>query len=127
MTDTIEYLTTSQAARRAGVDTSTIRRWADAGELESSRTGPGGHRRIRTDALDAVLRPATVDLDQAAPPERSIPRWEQVTGGWGGWKPTEKISTDRLAEIRAQARSLIRDLETVVSTITNELSHRDGE
>jgi excisionase family DNA binding protein len=42
---------TSQAAQLLGVSPGTIRRWADAGELEHSRT-PGGQRRFSHDQLE---------------------------------------------------------------------------
>ena len=47
-----EWLSLGQASALLGVSQSTVRRWADAGELRSFRTS-GGHRRIR--AEDARL------------------------------------------------------------------------
>ena len=121
-----ETLTVSQAAKYAGVDQSTIRRWTDSGQLECQRTGPGGHRRIPKSAIDLMKRPHEVDIDRAAPPERTLARWEQVTAGWGGWRPGERMSEDTLAALRQSARHLVSDLETVISTITAELGRRDG-
>lgn len=43
-----EWLSLGQAGRMLGVSQSTVRRWADAGELRAFRTS-GGHRRIRAD------------------------------------------------------------------------------
>ena len=40
-----DYLTTTSAARMAGVGVSSIKRWADDGKLRTVRT-PGGHRRL---------------------------------------------------------------------------------
>ena len=42
-----------QASRILGVDQSTLRRWADAGEIHSYRT-PGGHRRFAEADLRAI-------------------------------------------------------------------------
>lgn len=49
-------LTASEVARRAKVHTDTIRRWAEAGLLESI-TLPSGHRRFRQSTVDAMLTP----------------------------------------------------------------------
>jgi excisionase family DNA binding protein len=46
--------TTHQAASALGVSAGTIRRWADAGALESLRT-PGGHRRFSREQLDQFI------------------------------------------------------------------------
>ena len=47
-------LTASEAARHLGVSISTLRRWSDAGHVESYRT-PGGQRRFSVEQLDAFL------------------------------------------------------------------------
>jgi excisionase family DNA binding protein len=48
------YLTTAEAAVRAGVTAKTISRWVDAGVLYAVFT-TGGHRRIELSHLDAFL------------------------------------------------------------------------
>ncbi|MEO6398258.1 MAG: helix-turn-helix domain-containing protein [Tepidiformaceae bacterium] len=48
------WLTLGAASNLLGVSESTIRRWADAGEIGSFRT-PGGHRRILEDDLKRFL------------------------------------------------------------------------
>jgi len=53
-----EWLTLSQAAALLGVHPSTVRRWADHGDLPVALT-PGGHRRFPRAELEARLRPAT--------------------------------------------------------------------
>lgn len=50
-----ELLTTVQAAGRAAVTPSTIKRWADLGILPCVRT-PGGHRRFHPADVDRLLR-----------------------------------------------------------------------
>ena len=47
-------LTASEAARHLGVSISTLRRWSDAGHVQSYRT-PGGQRRFSVEHLDAFL------------------------------------------------------------------------
>lgn len=48
------WLSLGGASALLGVSESTIRRWADAGELRSFRT-PGGHRRILEEDLRSLL------------------------------------------------------------------------
>lgn len=48
------WLTLGTASELLGVSESTIRRWADAGDIRSFRT-QGGHRRILEDDLRAML------------------------------------------------------------------------
>ncbi|MGE3421325.1 MAG: helix-turn-helix domain-containing protein [Dehalococcoidia bacterium] len=48
------WLTLGAASEQLGVSESTIRRWADAGEIRSYRTN-GGHRRILEEDLRAII------------------------------------------------------------------------
>ena len=60
--DEREWLSLTEAGELLGVHPSTLRRWADAGDVPHFRT-PGGHRRFRTIDLVALLeRGRTVDL-----------------------------------------------------------------
>ncbi len=56
-----EWLSLGQASRLLGVSHSTVRRWADAGEIRSYRTS-GGHRRI----LNEDVRQFMAQTSQAA-------------------------------------------------------------
>jgi excisionase family DNA binding protein len=49
-----DWLALGPAARLLGVDPDTLRRWADAGRVQSFTT-PGGHRRFTRPELDRVL------------------------------------------------------------------------
>ena len=51
------WLTLGAASAMLGVSESTIRRWADAGDIRSFRT-PGGHRRILEDDLKQFMASA---------------------------------------------------------------------
>ena len=51
------WLTLGAASAQMGVSESTIRRWADTGEVRSYRTA-GGHRRVLEDDLKALLASA---------------------------------------------------------------------
>jgi excisionase family DNA binding protein len=48
------WLTLGNASRILGVDQSTLRRWADAGQIRAFRT-PGGHRRFAETDVQAIL------------------------------------------------------------------------
>lgn len=57
--------TSAEAARALGVGTSSVKRWADDGELDSVRT-PGGHRRYTLAALHAFAE--AHGLETSLPP-----------------------------------------------------------
>ncbi len=48
------WLTLGAASRLLGVSESTIRRWADSGEIRSFRTA-GGHRRVAAEDIRAIV------------------------------------------------------------------------
>lgn len=73
------WLTLRAASELLGVSESTVRRWADAGEVRSYRTG-GGHRRI----LEEDLR-------------RLVSGQQQTTG-----RDTDRISEIALARVKRQ-------------------------
>jgi excisionase family DNA binding protein len=52
---TVEFVTTSEAARLLGVHPETVRRWTREGVLPSSRTA-GRHRRIRRSDIEDLAR-----------------------------------------------------------------------
>ncbi len=58
-----KILTTFEAGRYCGVNPYTVRHWIENGKL-SAYTTPGGHRRIRKDALDAFMKKHNMPLPQ---------------------------------------------------------------
>ena len=54
-------INTTEAARRAGVSTDTIRRWARLGYLHFVRVGPGRRFRIDPDELTTVVNRGRAD------------------------------------------------------------------
>lgn len=60
-------MSTAQVARRLGVSVGTVRRWADAGHLPTSRT-PGGQRRFSAERVEAFL--AMLSREGSAAPRR---------------------------------------------------------
>ena len=58
----IDWYELSQAAAYLGIHFTTLRRWADEGEIEFMRT-PGGKRRFRKAALDRFLNRHSENID----------------------------------------------------------------
>jgi len=57
----IAVYTTSEVAKRAHVDTSTVRLWVKSGKLKPSLKTVGGHYRFDALAVDTLLTPTPVD------------------------------------------------------------------
>ncbi|MCY3919289.1 MAG: MerR family DNA-binding transcriptional regulator [Chloroflexi bacterium] len=60
-----EWLGLGEASRYLGVNESTLRRWADAGLVQTFRT-PGGHRRFAAAGLRRIIDAAGEDLAAGA-------------------------------------------------------------
>ncbi|WP_324781119.1 response regulator [Thiobacillus sedimenti] len=60
------YYTTREAARKIGVSLTTIQLWVESGVLSAWKTA-GGHRRIPSDAVDAMLAGQRAAEGHAAP------------------------------------------------------------
>ncbi|MCA9845328.1 MAG: helix-turn-helix domain-containing protein [Dehalococcoidia bacterium] len=73
------WITLGVAASQLGVSESTVRRWADAGEIRSYRTS-GGHRRVRSEDLRQIVAGA----------------------GEGGPRDSDRISQLALARVKRQ-------------------------
>jgi len=58
-------LTTREAARLLGVAVSTAQVWMESGALPTWKT-PGGHRRVRSSAVNAVIRQQAADRSAAS-------------------------------------------------------------
>lgn len=126
-----DWLTVREAARVAGVDGDTIRRWANSGRLTHQRTA-GGHRRIDADVLAELLTGAT----PPRPGEAHVPPYDAVeycaaqADDWLGWVPPHHLGDDYLAELRLTIQGsgdggLIGALRALVGSISAELARRD--
>jgi excisionase family DNA binding protein len=58
------FLTTNQIAQLVGVSERTVANWVDRGHLDAFRT-PGGHRRIKPDALRVFLQDRGLEVPRA--------------------------------------------------------------
>jgi PAS domain S-box-containing protein/excisionase family DNA binding protein len=64
-------LSLGQVARALGISTTTARRWADEGLLDTTRTS-GGHRRFATSEVRRVLAARGPAISATAPPRRPL-------------------------------------------------------
>lgn len=106
-----EWLSLGQAGRMLGVSQSTVRRWADAGELRAFRTS-GGHRRIRADDARRFLaaggRPAApLDTDRIS--ELALARARRRLSGRREHEPRALEGLDETARdrLRFTGRQLV--------------------
>ena len=53
----VMYITTREVAKLARVDSSTVRRWVERGELKPAMKLPGGHYRFLQSDVEQLLSP----------------------------------------------------------------------
>ena len=116
-------LAVKEAARIAGVDGDTIRRWCDAGRLPHIRTA-GNQRRIDRDALDVLLTPGSVRRAGQLDPLSQVATWAAVSDEWPGWEPGPGVSTHRLAAAEVDLRAVVRNLSDLLTEVEDELDRR---
>jgi excisionase family DNA binding protein len=104
------WLTLGEAAQVLGVDATTLRGWADAGEVRFFRT-PGGHRRFDREDLDRLLR--STDPRRAKPSGR--PGGEPA-GSAREWLATHGWFAEIPESSRARVRGYCAELMRVVGT-----------
>jgi len=103
------WLTLAEASRVLGVNGSTLRRWADAGQVRTFRT-PGGHRRFSRADLVALVgaRPSPAEQRAAlgelavARIRRRMQRPPQQTDAW-----YQALSEEERARLRLLGRRLV--------------------
>ncbi len=124
MTDQSEWVSLSEAAKILGVHPSTVRHWADSGELPSQRT-PGGHRRFRRRELEqwAVARrrqmvPAEVQLMLQSALGRA--RLEISGGQLKGQSWYDRLDEQARKTHRALGRRLLETLTRYLADPNNQ-------
>lgn len=111
------WLTLGQACRVLNVDESTLRRWADAGQVRTFRT-PGGHRRFAESDVRAIVqgrgrREFTQVRDIAT---RRIRQQLHRPGGGGDW----------YANVDASQREKLRPLGQRLMALVAEFAAKRG-
>jgi excisionase family DNA binding protein len=125
--DDDRWVRVREAARVAGVDPRTIRRWADTGRIPA-RVTPGGQRQISLAGLGASYSPGrrAVERDPlAVDPDVAVPEWSATCALWHIWRPPRRLSDDDIATLRSDVRHLEAALRDLESTLTEELQDRD--
>ena len=61
----VMYMTTSQLASLAYVDTSAVRAWVKKGKITPAITTPGGHYRFKASDVADLLRMNIADVEGA--------------------------------------------------------------
>jgi excisionase family DNA binding protein len=74
-----DVLSTRQVAQLLGVGEATVKRWADAGEIECFRT-PGGHRKFRLRDVTAFVQGRKFEVQGTMPARLSLAATEEEGG-----------------------------------------------
>ena len=95
-----DVLSTRQVATLLGVGEATVKRWADAGEIECFRT-PGGHRKFRLRDVTAFVQKR--QYHAAGPLPTGVPQGATELG-------EEALRTFEEASLRGDAPALVGQL-----------------
>jgi excisionase family DNA binding protein len=116
------WMTLGAAAEQLGVSESTVRRWADAGHLQSYRTR-GGHRRVLEDDVKTLLAskllpgsndPLRITDLALARVRRRLAHAPGAPGFHGG--PFEQLDNDTLERLRFLGRQMVDLFARIIST-----------
>ena len=112
-----EWLGLGEASRILGVNESTLRRWADAGLVQTFRT-PGGHRRFAAAGLRGIIDAAGEDLvDHPAFDGQAVGRIRarllEADAAQRGW--LDGISADGRSQLARLGRQTVGLVERYLS------------
>jgi excisionase family DNA binding protein len=136
-----KWLSLGQASAWLGVNTTTLRHWADSGVVMCYRT-PGGHRRFAREDLEALVRPAGAAVLPSSWERTALARVQQGLQGqaFEGWQQAmgdpavqrfrmfgrQLLSTLRSALEQRKGRATILDEVHKLGQDTAELLHETG-
>ncbi|MCC7366173.1 MAG: helix-turn-helix domain-containing protein [Dehalococcoidia bacterium] len=114
------WITLGMASQLLGVSESTIRRWADSGEVRSFRTG-GGHRRILEEDLRRIMgsQPnANAARDQDHISDLAVARIKRrLTRGRTGHSPAlDSLSPEIRDRLRLMGRQMVDIFARVIAS-----------
>jgi len=123
-----EWLSLGEASRLLGVNESTLRRWADAGLVQTFRT-PGGHRRFAALDLRRIIDAAGEDLidgpafDGEAV-ERIRARLREADGAQRGW--LDRLSPEARTQLAKLGRRTVGLVERYLTVTAAETADREA-
>jgi excisionase family DNA binding protein len=107
-------MTLGQACRLLNVDESTLRRWADAGQVRTFRT-PGGHRRFAEGDVRAIVqgrsRRGFTDVGDIATRRirQQLHRMPAARSGHDWYANVDETQRERLRPLGRRLMSLVQD------------------
>lgn len=111
-TDQDRWLTLGQACKLLNVDESTLRRWADAGQVRTFRT-PGGHRRFAESDVRAIVngrgRKQEYTNGVEAEATRRIRRQVHSRGNADWYATVDDTQREKLRGLGRRLMSLVAD------------------
>jgi excisionase family DNA binding protein len=122
-----DVLSTRQVAQLLGVGEATVKRWADAGEIECFRT-PGGHRKFRLRDVTGFVQGRKFEVQGTLPAHLSLAATEE-----GGAVPefeTLALAGDasgcvaQLAAHRLRGSTLAEIFDDVVAPALTNIGHK---
>jgi excisionase family DNA binding protein len=116
------WLTIHEASALIGVSEATLRRWAEAGDVEAFVT-PGGHRRFTRGAILGLLphpgRPHRTLEQLGGTPERVVRQYRRdLTSGHGHWLPD--LGEAELEAFREPGRRMLAGVLGYLDAPTDE-------
>lgn len=124
-TDRTEWLSLGEASRTLGVNTSTLRRWADADLVRTFRT-PGGHRRFSASDLDRLMGagvdPAQELDDEAIASIRERLNRDETQRDW-----LDRLDPGARRDLGELGRQMVQLLEAYVAPGASDLAGLDQQ
>jgi excisionase family DNA binding protein len=123
-----DVLSTRQVAQLLGVGEATVKRWADAGEIECFRT-PGGHRKFRLRDVTAFVQGRKFEVQGTLPAHLSLVATEEEGGAVSEFE-TSALAGDasgcvaQLAAHRLRGSTLAEIFDDVVAPALTNIGHK---
>ncbi|MEX2237177.1 MAG: helix-turn-helix domain-containing protein [Dehalococcoidia bacterium] len=114
----VRWVSLGKACQLVGVNETTLRRWADAGQLRSYRT-PGGHRRFAEEDLRNLLSGRSVGRYQGLG-DMTVNRIRRQVHG----KEGEEVVSSMAEQARSELRDLGRELLNMIIDTLEHRAHR---
>lgn len=114
------WLNLTEAASRLGVHFTTLRRWADAGEIEYIRT-PGGKRRFTIEALAAF-----VERRQQGPSATGLALSHQASDYAARHADADRSNIPWISRMTAEQRKYLRGTGSRLMALIMQFSSREN-